>query len=69
VTLAERLDNGVLHRKFDPVERNEPDNIPDPDNTDPTSRDTTELCETPVTKGSNDLIGADVDGLRDGYWE
>lgn len=42
------------HSKLDEVKRQEPNDVPNPDNTDPCSRDTFDISERPVTVGSND---------------
>ena len=52
--LAQVLDHGRLHCELDPVERKEPNNVPDPDNTDPATRNGTDIGEAPVGVGSND---------------
>lgn len=54
VTLAEVLDDGGLHRELDPVEGDEPDDVPDPDDTDPSTADALHLGEAPVTVRSDD---------------
>lgn len=47
------LDEGA-NTELDSVEREEPDNVPDPDDSDPSSRDTTNLGEAPVSVGGDD---------------
>jgi len=54
LALAEVLDDGSLHRELDQVEREEPDDVPDPDDTNPTARNSVNLREAPVGKSSND---------------
>ena len=54
VTLTKVFDNGCLHAELNPVEGNEPDNVPNPNNTDPATRDTLDLCEAPVCVYGND---------------
>lgn len=51
---TERLDDGRLHGKLNPVERDEPDNVPDPNDSDPTTRNRVDVRETPVSERSDD---------------
>jgi len=53
-TLTEPLNDGSLHAKLDVVERHEPDEVPNPDNTNPATGDTLNIGEVPVTVSSND---------------
>jgi len=46
---AEVFEHGSLHRKLDQVERQEPDDVPHPDGTDPTSGDAIDPGEVPVS--------------------
>lgn len=46
--------NGSLQKEFDQVEREVPDDIPDPNNTDPSARDAGNIREAPVTECSDD---------------
>ena len=64
VTLAEVLDNSSFHREFDTIEREEPDEVPYPDNSDPSAGDALDLGELPVTECSND--GRDELGNAEG---
>ena len=48
------LDDGSLHGELDKVEGEEPNYVPDPDNTDPTARDGGNVGELPVGVGSDD---------------
>jgi len=48
----EHADNGT-HSKLDEVKRQEPDDVPDPDNSNPGARDTFNIGEAPVTESSN----------------
>ena len=54
VTGAEPADDRRLHRELDPVERDEPDDVPDPDNTDPAAGDGVNIREAPVGVCSDD---------------
>jgi len=54
LSLLEVLDDGELHGVLDQVEREVPDNVPDPDDTDPSTRDGLDVGETPITEGGND---------------
>ena len=72
MTGTQLLDDGRLHCEFNPVKRDEPNNIlrmkldyitikpcekntyPDPDDTDPTTRDRSDVGEAPVTIGGDD---------------
>jgi hypothetical protein len=54
VALAEVLDDGSLHRELDTVEREEPDEVPYPDNSDPSAGDACDLGERPVAECSDD---------------
>ena len=53
-TVAESLDDGGLHRELDPVQGEEPDDVPDPDDTDPASGDGVDISEAPVGVRGND---------------
>lgn len=64
VTLTEELDDGSLHGKLDTVQRQEPNKVPYPDDTDPATRDAGNLSEWPVTIGSDD--GRDELGNAEG---
>lgn len=50
----ESSDNGLLHDELNTIEREVPDNVPDPDDTNPATRDRVDLTETPVGVGSDD---------------
>jgi len=53
-TLANVLDDGSFHSKLDEIEREEPDDIPDPNNSDPATGNGTDLGEAPVSvRGDN----------------
>jgi hypothetical protein len=54
LSLLEVLDDGELHGVLDQVHGEVPDNVPNPDDTDPTTRDGLDVGETPVTEGGND---------------
>ena len=54
MTVTKVLDDSCLHSELDPVERNEPDDVPNPDDTNPATRDSLDVGEAPVTVGSND---------------
>ena len=54
VTLTEVLDDGRFHRKLDPVEREEPNDVPNPDDSDPPAGDTGDVRERPVGERGND---------------
>jgi len=50
----EGLDDGSLHAELDEVERQEPDDVPDPDNTDPSTFNGVNLGEAPIGECSDD---------------
>lgn len=50
----ESSDNSLLHDELDAIEREVPHNVPDPDNTNPATRDGVDFTETPVGVGSDD---------------
>jgi len=52
--LADILDDGSLHGKLDKVEREEPNDVPDPDDSDPTARNGTDVSEAPVSVRGDD---------------
>jgi hypothetical protein len=54
VTLAEVLDDSSFHREFDTIEREEPDDVPHPDNSDPSAGDARDVGEVPVTECRDD---------------
>ena len=54
VSLAQVLDHRCLHGKLDHVKRQEPHNIPHPDNAEPTSGDAVNLGEGPVGVDSDE---------------
>jgi len=62
--VADPLDDGGLHAELDKVEREEPDDIPDPDDTDPATRDGVDLGEAPRAVGGDD--GGDELGDAEG---
>lgn len=47
-------DDGTLEQEFDQVEGEVPDNVPDPDDTDPSTGDGFNISETPVGETGND---------------
>ncbi len=49
----EGLDDGELHSELDQVEGEEPNNVPNPDDTNPSTGDSLNVGETPVTEGGN----------------
>ena len=51
---TEVLDGGGLHCKLDEVEREEPDGVPDPDDTDPATGEDLDVGEAPVGVHSDD---------------
>lgn len=51
---TETLDDSSLHGELDPIQGHEPDNVPDPDDTDPSSRDSPDVGEAPVTVSGDD---------------
>ena len=53
VAPAEVLDHGGLHRELDQVERQEPDDVPHPDNADPPPGDAVDLGEAQVGIGGD----------------
>lgn len=53
VALAEVLDDGGLHGKLDTIQGQEPDDVPYPDDTDPSTRDASDVGEGPVSVGGN----------------
>jgi hypothetical protein len=54
VTLAEVLDDSSLHGEFDTIEGEEPNEVPYPDNSDPSAGDAGDLSEWPVTESGNE---------------
>lgn len=44
----------LLETELDQVEREVPDNVPNPNDTDPSTRDTVHVGETPISESSND---------------
>ena len=54
LSLLQSLDDGELHGELDEVEREVPDDVPDPDDTDPSTRDVLDFRETPVTETGDD---------------
>ncbi len=50
----EEGDDGPLEEKLDQVHGEVPDNVPDPDDTDPAARDRMNLGEAPVAEASDD---------------
>lgn len=53
-TLAKRLNDSRFHGKLDQIERKEPDNIPNPDDPDPSTLDGVDLREAPIGVSGND---------------
>lgn len=54
LSLLEESNDGLLEAELDQVEGEVPDNVPDPDNTDPATRDGGDVGEVPVSEASND---------------
>jgi len=54
VTIPEVLDNCGLHRKLDQVEGNKPDDIPNPNNANPGTRNLLDVCESKIGKTGDD---------------
>lgn len=54
VPRTEVFDDGRLHRELDPVERDEPDDVPHPDDSNPATRNGVQLREAPISERSND---------------
>jgi len=52
--VAEVLDDSSLHGELDQVKGQEPDDVPDPNDTDPSTRDGVDLGEAPVTEPGDD---------------
>jgi len=52
--LTKGFDDGSLHGEFDPIEGSEPNDVPNPDDTDPATRDGLNLGEAPVRISGND---------------
>jgi hypothetical protein len=67
VTLAEVLDDSSLHGEFHTVKWEEPNEVPYPDNSDPSAGDACDLREWPVTESSDD--GGDELGDTEGNEE
>jgi len=44
----------VSHSEFDQIEREEPNNVPNPDDTDPRRIDMFNISESPIGKSGND---------------
>jgi len=53
-TDSQPFDNGSLHSKLDEIEGHEPDDVPDPDDTNPSTGYSVDLGEAPVTEASDD---------------
>jgi len=64
LSLLESLDDGELEGELDQVEREVPDNVPDPNDTDPSTGDVVNVRETPVTESGDD--GGDELGQTEG---
>jgi len=54
LALLEVLDDGGLEGELDQVEGEVPDDVPDPDNSNPATRDSSDPGEPPVTVSGND---------------
>jgi hypothetical protein len=54
LSLLEVLDDGELHGVLDEIHGEVPDNVPDPDDTDPSTRDRSDVGEAPITESGND---------------
>lgn len=54
LSLLESLDDGELEGELDQVEGEVPDDVPNPDNTDPSTGDAFDIGEAPVTESGDD---------------
>ena len=54
MTFSEVPDNSRLHEELDPVEGDEPDDVPHPDDANPATRDSLDVGEAPVSVRSDD---------------
>lgn len=54
LSLLEIGNDGLLESKLDEIEREVPDNVPNPNDTDPSTRDTSDVGEAPVSEGGDD---------------
>jgi len=54
LSLLEVGNDGLLEGKLDKIQGEVPDNVPDPDDTDPSTRDTSDKGEAPVSVSGND---------------
>lgn len=54
LALLEVGNDRLLETELDEIEGEVPDDVPDPDDTDPTTRDTSDVGEAPVTVSGND---------------
>jgi hypothetical protein len=52
-SLLKGLDDGVLHGELDEVHGEVPDDVPDPDDTDPSTGDRSDVGEAPVSEGGD----------------
>lgn len=64
LSLLESLDDGELEGELDQVEREVPDDVPNPNDTDPSTGDVVNVRETPVTETGDD--GGDQLGQTEG---
>lgn len=64
LSLLQCLDDGELHGELDQIQREVPDNVPDPNDTDPSTRDVVNVREAPVTETGDD--GRDELGQTEG---
>jgi len=54
LSLLQVLDDGELHGVLDEIHGEVPNNVPDPDDTNPSTRDGSDVGETPITESGND---------------
>lgn len=54
LSLLQGLDDGELHGELDQVEREVPNDVPNPDDTDPSTGDVLDVREAPVTETGDD---------------
>lgn len=54
LVLLESLDDGELEGELDQVEGEVPDNVPNPNDTDPSTGDVVHVRETPITETGDD---------------
>lgn len=71
LSLLESLDDGELEGELDQVEGEVPDDVPDPNDTDPSTGDVVHVRETPITEtgddGGDELGQTEGEHKSDGY--